>query len=142
VILNTHCDKCLQYYELDLSTEEAPLLLDLVDANKTVSCPRNCGGRVPLSDDEGELRPRFPIHLTAKTLFQALHGAGLPEEIPNDMNVLAAMLKANTVTNISVEEYQNRIYLHEIELSDGSTIHLASGAKGAMVMKITKSGSV
>jgi hypothetical protein len=138
VILNTHCDKCFQAFEIDLNSTEVPMLQDLVDENKTVSCPRGCGGRVPMSDDENALRGRHPIHLSGLSLYQALHGAGLPDEIPCDINVLAALLKANTVINVSVEEHNKKIYLHEIDMSDGSTIHLAAGLKGALVMKITK----
>jgi hypothetical protein len=129
---------CHQAFEIDLQASEAHLLDEIVEADKTCSCPKNCGGRILMVDDDSDTLPRYPIHVTTKELYQALHGAGLPDEIPNDLNVIAALLKANTVTNLSIENFNNRLYLHEIELSDGSTIHLAAGAKGALVMKITK----
>ena len=67
-----------------------------------------------------------------------MNGMGLPDEIPSSGVVVDSLLRANNVLAVSVEEYQGKVFLHELHLANGMVIHLAAGTKGAQVLKITK----
>lgn len=84
------------------------------------------------------LKPPLPI--TAKELFKAVKGAGLPDEIPLNADVVRLQFKASAVDTIATQEHGQRVYLHEIHFADGNVMHLSSGLRGAEVLKITKKG--
>lgn len=144
-VVRTFCDVCLQTYELRLTeTTDGLLLKQLVPEGVFCRCPRQCGGSICLVNDEKRLEMMGrdgmapPITLTAKELFQAVNGLGLPDEIPKHAIVIDSLLRANRVEEVLLEEHNGRIYLHEMKLSNGTTIHLTAGAKGASVLKVTE----
>ncbi|TXH09041.1 MAG: hypothetical protein E6R04_09170 [Spirochaetes bacterium] len=81
------------------------------------------------------------MKVTGKQLYQAVNGLGLPDEIPTSVEVLEALLAGSEVVETTTEEFNKAVFLHEIKLKNGSTIHLGSGLKGAQVLKITKGAS-
>ncbi len=123
---------------------DTELMKTMMDEALTVSCPRLCGGRINVVNSVGVmtmamapgLRP--PMSLTAKELFRAVKGGGLPDEIEKDPVTIQALLKSSPVVEAVVEEVNGKVYLHELKLAAGTTIHLASGLRGAQVLKITK----
>jgi hypothetical protein len=109
---------------------------------QTCPCPRLCGGAINLVGEPTITamteRLRAPIHLTGKELYQAINGMGLPDELNNDPLVLKAMLVANKVESTDVELCNGKVYLHEIHLDNGITVHLGAGPRGAQIVKMTK----
>lgn len=78
------------------------------------------------------------MRVTGKQLYQAVNGLGLPDEIPSSVEVLEALLVGSDVVETITEEFNKAVFLHEIKLKNGSTIHLGAGLKGAQVLKITR----
>jgi len=133
----------MQPYEILVQVSDVDLVRQLIDEHGLSPCPRLCGGRINVFNDETikalqhgkQLAP--VISLTGKQLYQAVHGAGLPDEVPTSAEVITSILKANKVVDLQLEETDGRFYLHEIKLENGLTIHLGGGAR-ARVVKITK----
>lgn len=135
------CNSCSQSYELLI----VPATVGLIDQIKddegvTCLCPRLCGGRINIVNipELNTSSRTAPLAITAKELYQAVNGLGLPDEIPNDPIVVDALLRSGRITKTSVEPYEKAILLHEITLDSGVTLHLASASGGARVLKITK----
>ena len=146
MIVRSLCNSCFQTYSLLLQESDIALVKQIADENgQTCPCPRLCGGRINLvgttAIDTSNLRLRDPMNLTGKELYQAVNGAGLPDEIEKGMEIIESLLKAYTITGVSLEDVNGRVYLHELILSNGMTIHLSAGARGAQVLKITKEHS-
>lgn len=145
MIVRSLCNTCLQRFELLLKPGDAPLLRQIAqESGKFCPCPRLCGGMINLQHDpaieqlqEGP-RLRDPMTLTGAQLYQAVNGAGLPDEIPKDEAVIDSLLRANHIVKCALEHVGDRIYLHELHLSNGSVIHLAAGGRGAQVLKVTR----
>jgi hypothetical protein len=145
VILFSVCNSCLQPFQVRLDVSDPPLVKQMMDENGFCPCPRLCGGKINLVQGERftdlakdpRLRPEMTI--TAKELFRAINGMGLPDEVPKDLLTLDALLRSSTITLTVGEEVGKNIYLHELHLSNGVVIHLTAGQKGAQVMKIVKS---
>ena len=145
MIIRTLCNTCLQSFELMLEASDLELVKQISDKEgHTCPCPRLCGGSIllvmdPLSSEMAtDSRLKSPLRLGGKELFKAVGGAGLPDEIPRDPDVLRAMLKSSSIWDVSIEAVGNDVFLHEIQLTNGVTIHLASGLRGAHVLKMTK----
>ena len=106
-------------------------------------CPRLCGGKINLVGDPvlqqmgTDPRLKEPLHITGKELYQAVKGMGLPDEFPKDADAIELLLKKSPILGVEMEVVNNRIYLHELHFASG-TVHLASGPRGAMVLKVTK----
>lgn len=138
----TVCDTCLQPYRLSIGDRES-VLLEQIKESGVVPCPRLCGGYLALDQTKmlgkaaAQKSLKDPLHLTVTELFQALHGHGLPDEIPKDELVVKALLEGSTPLNWVFERDGKNIYLHEIVLKD-VVVHLASGMRGAQILKITK----
>lgn len=114
------------------------------EEGKMCPCPRLCGGSINLVLDptivamSTDKRLRDPILLTGTELYQAVNGMGLPDEIPKDPIVVQSLLKSSAIAAVVVEEVNGKIYLHEMILDTGVTIHLGSGQRGAQIIKLTK----
>jgi hypothetical protein len=114
------------------------------DSGNAVPCPKLCGGTINVIMDPGisvlasDPRLRNPINLTGKQLYKAVMGAGLPDELPTDANVVYGLLQSIEVKSALVEKIGSDVYLHELKLAGGITIHLAAGPRGAKVLKIVK----
>lgn len=114
-----------------------------MDDNGLAPCPRLCGGKInligePPLDLEKQIRLKEPMHLTGKQLWVAVQGAGLPDELTQDPTVVEALLKANKVEKVELEQWGDKVFLHELHLENGVVIHLTGGVKGAQVLKLTK----
>lgn len=136
----TACQNCRQSYNLLLTSEDAHLLDQIRDSETTCPCPRLCGSSVSLVES-GDLQRgewEHPVTLTGQELYRAVNGMGLPDEVPHDPIVVDSLLKSGKVTRTLMEDIGGRLYLHEISLDNGATIHFSSAAKGACVLKITK----
>lgn len=143
MIVRSLCNTCFQPYELMLEVSELELIKQIADSQgHTATCPRLCGGRINLSGDPsigamaGMLKQ--PLHLSGTQLYQAVNGMGLPDELPQTEIGIVSLLKANKVVDASVEEWGGRFFLNELHLEGGVVVHLASGTKGAQVLKITQ----
>lgn len=145
MIINALCNSCLQPFQLMVEPGEVSLVKQIAsDDGTTCPCPKLCGGAINLVGDPvisamaADGRMREPISLSGKQLYQAVSGMGLPEEVPKNADIVDAMFKANKVVKVDTETHHGRIYLHEIHFENGVVIHLASGAKGAHVLRMTK----
>jgi hypothetical protein len=138
------CNSCLQPFRIILEAGEGDLLkqISIEDGGKTCKCPRLCGGRINLIGDATISamadKLKEPLTLTGRQLYVAVHGLGLPDEIVKDLQVIRAVLLAHKVVSVDLEEVGDRMYLHELQLDNGMTIHLAAGARGAQILKVTK----
>jgi len=142
MIVNSVCSTCLQPFKILIQVSDVELVKQIsTNEGRTCPCPRLCGGEINLVGEselmEG-IRLRDPVELTGIQLFQAVGGLGLADEIPKDLMVIDSLLKANRVESVDLEEVGGNFYIHEIRLHGGMTVHLASGARGAKVLKITK----
>ena len=143
MIVRSLCNTCFQPYELLLEASDLDLIKQVADEQgHTAPCPRLCGGRINLVGETnigamaGMLKQ--PLHISGKQLYQAVNGLGLPDELPQSKIGLESLLKANKVVDVVLEEWGGRFYLHELKLENGLVFHLASGAKGAQVLKVTQ----
>jgi len=145
VILNALCNSCLQPLQILIEGSDAPLIRQIADENGTTcKCPRLCGGHINLIGDPtieqmaNDPRLKTPMKITAKELYKAVNGAGLPDEVSISKETLDALLKAGKVVGTKLEDAHGKLYLHELLLDNGLTIHLASGLRGSQVLKVTK----
>lgn len=147
MIINSLCNTCLQPFTIILTADDARLVKQIADeSGHTAPCPRMCGGHINLIGDPvissmaEDPRLREPMTITGLELFQAVGGMGLPDEIPKDLTVIEALLKSNPIKTVSLEknEVNGKFYLHEMHLEGGIVFHLAAGARGAQILKITK----
>lgn len=142
VIIKTFCNTCLQSYEILVEPKEVHLIKDVVNQEKMALCPRMCGGNV-LIDSTSDLTEmtkvlRAPMTLTGREFYSAVHGNGLPDEVPKHPDTVESILKANRVKGATVEQRFGRIYLSKLQLENGFDVHLSSGLCGAVIVKITK----
>jgi hypothetical protein len=145
MMIHSFCNTCFQQYKLIIELSDIPLVKQISDEQgHTCPCPRLCGGTInlvgqPTIDEMFRGKQlKDPLQLTGKTLFKAVNGLGLPDEIPLEKNVVESLLLTLRVTDVFIEEVHGNFYLHEIKLSGGLTVHLTHGAKGAHLFKITK----
>lgn len=143
MIVRSLCNSCFQPYELLIEASDIDLLKQIADeAGHTAPCPRLCGGRINLVGEPviDHMRTKFreSMNITGKELYQAVNGLGLADEVPKDITSLTSILRANRVVGVDIEEVDNRFYLHELKLEGGVTFHLASGPRGAQVLKVTQ----
>lgn len=139
------CNRCFQSYELTILPKDRELMSQIEDPTSFTKCPRHCGGLINLypvvefSELQGNALSKDPMQLTAKELYAAFYGSGLPDELPRRTEIVESLLKANTITAVKLEQADETsgIYLHAIELANGLTIHLGGGI-GPRVVKITK----
>ena len=64
-----------------------------------------------------------PMRVTGKQLYQAVNGLGLQIEIPGLVRSHEALLVRSDVVEPS-RKFNKAVFLHEIKLKNGSTIHL------------------
>lgn len=148
MIILSLCNTCLQPYQLMIEPGEVALVRQIASEDGlTCPCPRSCKGQINLVGDPtiaamaDDRRLREPLTLTGKQLYQAVQGLGLPDEVPKDTQVLDSLFRANKVLKVDLEEHQGKIYLHEIHFENGMVIHLASGHKGAQILRVDKGAS-
>lgn len=142
MIVNSICSTCFQPYKILIQTSDVELVKQIsTNEGRSCPCPRLCGGEINLTgqaDVDEKLQLRDPVELTGLQLYQAVGGLGLPDEIPKDVAVINALFKAYPVESLDLQEVTGSIYLSEIRLGGGVTVHLSSGARGARVLKVTK----
>jgi len=143
MILCTLCNSCHECFDIVIAPDMGHLIAQLANEDGVAECPRHCGGKILLTGGQAmqllaqaEKGPH--TNLTAVELYRAIHGAGLPDEIPKSGELVEAMLKTHKVKDAIVEEVGERIYLHELLLENGSIIHLTAGGRGAQVLKVTR----
>lgn len=145
MIVRSLCNSCFQPYILLVQPSDVALVRDIADENGlTAPCPRLCGGRINLNGDqvieaiqEGK-KLAEPLTITGLELFKAVNGAGLPDEIAKDWDVLVSLFRSNKVVDVNIEEANGKFYLHEVKLERGITVHLGASPRGAIVVKVTK----
>lgn len=144
MIFRSLCNSCFHVFEIFSEPEDAIFLKELVKDDMTCKCPRLCGGRINLMGSPtinalaSDPRLKEPMHITAKELFRAVHGGGLPDEIPKSTDFVELLFKSSPVAEVRMQQLGARIYIHEIRFQDGKVLHLSSGLRGAEVLKITK----
>lgn len=145
MIIYSLCNTCLQPFNLIIETVDVHLVKQITDEDGTCCpCPRLCGGNINLVGDTvisdmGKSRMlRDPLTLTGQQLYQAVSGLGMPDEVPTTVDTVDSFLRGNPVVKTVLEEKNGAIYLHELHLQSGLVVHLASGLRGAQVLKITK----
>jgi len=141
MIVYSVCSTCFQPFNLLIQASDVELVKQIsTNEGRSCPCPRLCGGEINLvgKPDLDGVQLRDPIELTGLQLFQAAGGMGLPDEVPKDLTVIDSLFKAYRIVSADIEEVGGYFYMHEIRLEGGVTIHLASGARGARILKITK----
>lgn len=144
MIVFSLCQKCLQPFELNIQPGDVHLIKQIsTHEGMMAPCPRQCGGGINLVGDQvvdalaGD-HLKSIMKITGTELYQAVNGMGLPDEIPHEAGIVTSLLVANRVRAVVTEKANGKTYLHEIILDNGYTIHLAAGARGAHVLKVTK----
>lgn len=141
------CQSCLQPFELSVAPSEVPLIKDICDVKgELCPCPRLCGGKINLKGDETlkamatDPRLKPSMKLSGTELYQAVNGMGLPDEIVRDPLVIESLLKSQPIVDVDLvlDDSSKRVFLLELKLKNGVTIHLTGGVHGAEVLKITK----
>lgn len=145
MIINSLCNTCFQPFTLIVEPGEVYLVKEISDDTGSLCpCPRKCGGNINLVGDPviGQMandpRLKDPMSISGTQLYKAVMGLGLPDEIPKSAVLVDSLLRASPVVKTLTETDGKYIYLHEITLENGTTIHLGAGRKGAQVMKVTK----
>lgn len=136
MISYAECSGCGSSFNLIISAEDIPLI-EHIEKGGEYQCPRLCGSYIKPSSGKSN-SAKNALTLTGVQLYQASFGMGLPDEVPKDTVVVDSLLKSSRVVGTVTELKSGRVYLHEITLENGTTIHLASGARGSEVLKITK----
>lgn len=138
------CNTCLQSYQITVGLTERDLIRRIADdAGHTCPCPRLCGGSINLVGDStitasiSDPRLKSPMRISGTELFKAVKGLGLPDEIEMHIELIGPMLKTG-VKDYKLEKVFDKIYLTELKLENGITLHLTSGPHGAQVLKMTK----
>jgi len=139
------CNSCHQTYQIMVGVQEVDLIRKIADEQgHTCPCPRLCGGHINLVGDSviddtmKDRRLRDPLKISGTELFKAVKGLGLPDEIEVHPEVLGPMLTACKVKDYKLERTFGKVYLSELILDNGITVHLTSGPHGAQVLKLTK----
>ena len=141
MIVHSVCTTCFQPFNLLIQASDVELVKQIsTNEGRSCPCPRLCGGEINLigSPDLDGVQLRDPIELTGLQLYQAAGGMGLPDEVPKDLTVIDSLFKSYRVVSVEVEEVGGSFYMHEIRLEGGVVVHLASGGRGARILKITK----
>ena len=138
------CNTCIQPYQILVELNEVELIKQISDERgHTCPCPRLCGGSINLVGndliDNAVKDPRFrdPMKISGKELYKAVKGMGLPDEIDLQIETVDAMLKLG-VKDFKLDTVLNKIYLSELTMKNGVTLHLTSGPHGAQILKMTK----
>jgi hypothetical protein len=143
VIFAAICTTCLQRFEIRVAPSERGLLEQLT-SDALCKCPMSCGGEITMGSIEEISKAvvgkklAAPMSLTGTQFYQAVNGLPLPSQVPPDEMVLDALLRTHGVTKTKFETVGSRVYIHELTLSNGVTIHLCAGGRGAQVLKITR----
>lgn len=145
MIILSVCRTCLQPYEITVSLKEIPLLKQITDERgETCPCPRLCGGDINILPDMditqllGATKLREKMPLTGTELYRAVKGLGLADEVPKSPELVHALLTGRKTVSVELETVGSQVFLHEIRLEGGVTLHLAAGARGSQVLKITR----
>lgn len=145
MIIPSLCNTCLQPYQILVEAHEVPLLKQIAtDDGEACPCPRLCGGMISLVRDPvlttmaEDKRLKTPMAITGVQLYQAVSGLGLPDEVPKDERTVESLLLANKVEKVDIEVQNEKLYLHEIHLSNGTVLHLGAGLKGAQILRVSK----
>lgn len=145
MIIYSLCNTCMQPLQILVETSDIELLKQISsDDGMMTKCPRLCGGTINLVGDatieamSKDPRLREPLSITGKELYQAVNGLGLPDEVPKSLDTVSAILRANKLKDFDLNEIAGKLYLHELRLEGGITLHLSSGPFGAQVLKMTK----
>lgn len=145
MIIHSVCSSCLRSFNLMVEPTDIQLVKEIADdEGNTCPCPSLCGGSINLVGPPTvpeNVHVKAPINLTGRQLYQAVNGLGLPEELPRTVESVEKALVSHVVTKVVVEEHQGKVYLHEFHLATGDVLHLASGSKGAQVLRIVKGES-
>lgn len=146
MIQKSLCTRCFQAYVITIEAGDKALYAQMQDdgsiIKNLISCPRKCGGFItPLNSDDIRLKApvfAYALSLTVPELYKAVNGAGLPDEVPKDLDAINALLLVHRVNETMLEEVGRQFLLHGLKLSNGFTIHLGCSPKGPCIVKITK----
>lgn len=104
-----------------------------------VSCGSSCEG-IGEGDAEPAALTKMKVRdLAPQEFYAALHGLGTPDEMICDAATVRDLLK-RTIKKVHGSTLPNttRFLLEAIELEDGTKLHFAAGAAGAVVYRITR----
>jgi len=148
VILRSACETCFQRFLISIEEDAVGLLSDLKGDDDLCMCPRLCGGMINVSRDSAiELvidslsskQVKEPIHLTVKELYRAVHGGGLPDELPKSGYATNKLLEGQIIKKVVLDDRgDGEVYLQELVLGNGLIIHMSSGLFGAQILKIVE----
>lgn len=143
------CDSCLQVIRVQGDPEE---LCRLIAQNPTwkdrLPCVNSgCSGPLKLLTEDvlallsNVLEPGLigVVDLTPREMFQALCGFGLPEEVGQAPEVVVALLRSTSISDVAVRiSPSGRTIIDRLDLSNRLSIHLAASPDGAVAFKITR----
>lgn len=146
-MIRSFCQTCFQPFTIQTlpGRDNLALLHQTMDKDGFGPCPRLCGGKINLTNNEAieklmtSVKLRDPLNLTLTQYYQAANGLGCPDEIPKDADILQPLLKSAQVEGMVMDIAPGGLYIHEIHFDNGFVLHLTAGSKGAMVLKVTKS---
>lgn len=144
MIVFSVCNSCFESYQLTIMPGDVELVRQIMDKTGRIApCPRLCGGAInvvgdPTIQEMSERINKPRVCITGKELYQAVNGAGLPDEIPKELLVITTMLKNNKIIASDIEHANGKFYIHELTLENGVTLHFSGGPRGAQLLKMTK----
>lgn len=138
IVVCTHCGLGIRVIgDLD---ESRSLFIDWSPDN--FPCPRDgCDGTAKMVDTiNPEVLRTLDMHdLTPQEAFAAFHQVGLPPERECGPEAVRSVFAKSPVKRIEVEFLKgtHRSILSCIEFEDGTRVHLAAAAEGALVYRIS-----
>jgi len=129
------CSKCKTAYSVSSEGPGRYLL------KKTMRCPTNCcDGKLKFSSRTNIKLGFEAVKISALELYQAILGAGLPEEKKCSSKDMRKILVGAKITAAHIDEVPGveRSLLFSLTLNNKKVVHLATSSLGATIYKITE----
>lgn len=134
-ILYYRCETCQLSYAVDRSDADLHVL------TVKMTCPTDeCAGTMELV--VGQAPHRFST-ISAKDLFAASRGRGLPKEKRCSPEALGPILLGKKIVGMEMEKVgDDRSVIDSLTVEGGKTIHFATSTRGATIYKVTEGPDV
>lgn len=127
------CDQCPAKYSVSKTDGDIQIL------TQTLRCPvAKCKGT--LKAGAWTTKGSAPRHMTAKDLYTAASGMGLPEETKCSPKDIRKLMIGKTIEELTIGPASNRMRstLMAITLEGGIAVHLAPSPNGVTIYKVTR----
>jgi hypothetical protein len=131
-----HCKKCNAGYRVSIADADLSLLKD------SMNCPNKaeCKGRIKKVGETDQLA-KFPTKiLTARELYAATMGVGLPQERVCSPKNLRKLLVGKKIVDLALAPSSDpqRSFIYAITIEGGKVFHFAMSSQAATIYKMTE----